>query len=351
MPDKIAVNADIEELIVKSFAERLSSQERTQLQAWLAGNEENERIYADMKNLWQVSSMPFDPGSVDVESAVKRVFARISGKSKTNRQTAGWLVWWQRVAAVLILPALAAAGYMALRLLPGGNSTDVVAWQEVSVPCGFTSKLELPDGSLVWINSGSKLRYPVVFTPADRTVKLSGEAYFEVASDEDSPFIVETGDLLVKATGTAFNVDAYGGDPVVSVTLVEGRVEVTAGNHKPVVMSPDQRLLYDRGKGMDVSRSTSSYKWISWKDGVLVFRDDPLEYVFKRIGLMYNIDIAVMDAELARQPYRATFEDKSLQDLLRLIQKTAPIRYVERGKGGDGENVFAREGIEVYAAE
>ncbi|MDP4277712.1 MAG: FecR domain-containing protein, partial [Bacteroidota bacterium] len=226
--------------------------------------------------------------------------------------------------------------------------TTQAVYQEVTAPDGMLSQVNLPDGSSVWLNSGSKLNYPVVFKRGERHVYLAGEAYFEVHSDKKHPFIVETNQMKIKATGTAFNVEAYPADTVEAVTLVRGKVAVHMGLMKHVNLHPSERLYYhSQSKEFQVT-SGDTYKWCSWKDGILAFRNDRLDYVFKKIGQKFNVEIAVTDPAIASQLYRATFNRESLDVILNLLKQSAPIQYKRQAriKGPDGQ--YSKEKIEVF---
>lgn len=335
------INSEIDTLIAKYFSEGLTPEEKVVLTTWLNENADGKAYFNQMRNIWQVSRPAFKPETIDSQSAEARVMGKIRNRKWTQTPV---LVWWQRVAAIIILPLLLLMGYLMNR----ESLTAEVAYQEVFSPSGVRSQISLPDGSKVWLNSGSRLKYPVVFKSGERDVYLSGEAYFEVHSDKSNPFVVATERLKVKATGTAFNVEAYSTDTVVAVTLVHGKVNVNINNEKNIDLAPNQRVCYNNLSGTYRLTEADTYKWCAWRNGVLVFRDDRLDYVFKKIGLMYNVDISVKNPQIASQLYRATFEGESLDEILRLMKMTAPIRYekIERFKTRKGE--FSKEKIEVY---
>ena len=169
--------------------------------------------------------------------------------------------------------------------------------------------MNLPDGSIVWLNSGGELKYPTKFKAGERSVYLNGEAFFEVHSDKKNPFIVYTEDMEVKATGTAFNVEGYSNDTINAVTMVNGVVEVELDRSKERLnLKPGQRINYNTKRQNYRVEEVDTYKWCAWKDGKLIFRDEPLDDVFRKIGQVYNADIVVMDKDLAKHMYRATFQ-------------------------------------------
>lgn len=337
---------EIEKIIAKSFSGEITSEEKNILSGWLKENYENEKYLAQLKNIWQASNPPFNLDEIDVNSAEETVLQKID--HPISPKISLWN-WWQRVAAIVVFPLILTLSYF-LVFDKGLSRTDVV-YQEVSAPPGTNSRIELTDGSIVWLNSNSKLRYPITFSNDRREVTLSGEAYFEVESDKKNPFIVTTKTLTIMATGTAFNVEAYEFDSIAAVTLIKGKVNVDIKGMTNMDIEPNQRLIYNNIVDKYSTETVSPYKWYAWKDGILMFRDDPLDYVFKRIGLMFNIQIDVKDKEIASHPYRATFEGESLDEILKLMKMTVPIEYVKEDRIIKPNDSYTKGRIEVYKAK
>ena len=278
--------------------------------------------------------------SIDVMGAYQQAQTQI----KTNRRRSMYNQL-MRYAAFLTIPLLLSS--LILGYLYWGATDTEEKYAEVMAATGSVIRYELPDHSVVWLNSGSTLRYPTVFKKDNRNVELKGEAYFEVESDKEHPFIVKTKQLTVEATGTAFNVNAYAPDHVAAVTLVKGKVAVTLDQKKTISLSPGEKIDYNLGTALYNVNKTNTYKWCSWKDGILIFRDDPLEYVFKRLGQTYNVEFILKDAELGKYSYKATFEGESLNEILRLLEMSAPIRCKEVSNRNTNNEKFEKQRIEV----
>lgn len=155
------------------------------------------------------------------------------------------------------------------------------------VPYGKRSRLTLPDGTQVWLNSGSILEFPSSFTGDTRMVKLSGELYIEVAPDRERKFIVQTSGFAVQVYGTKFNVSSYAGSRN-SVVLVEGRVGLRSNGRQELILSPnEQALLSD--KGIFEKKTVDTQLFTSWKDGFLTFYDTPIPEALKQIERYYNL--------------------------------------------------------------
>lgn len=339
-------NSSIDILISRLLSNNITDDERKVLDEWLSESPDNKKYLGQLINIWQSSHPAFDPEEIQMESAIRDIHHKIEAAGSLSQgKSFKILVWWQRIAAVLFIPVFVLMGYLLSRDTDFNPQT---AYQEVFSPYGVRSKISLPDGSSVWLNSGSKLKYPIEFKSGSRNVSLTGEAFFEVRSDKKNPFVVHTEQMKVEATGTAFNVEAYETDTIVAVTLVHGKVDVDISGRRKLDMQPNQRICFNNLSNKYELSTVDTYKWIAWKDGVLAFRDDRLDYVFKKIGLMYNVEISVKDVDIASQLYRATFEGESLDEILNLLKLSAPIRYEYTKRVKSESGAFTKEKIEVY---
>jgi ferric-dicitrate binding protein FerR (iron transport regulator) len=285
----------------------------------------------------------FEPVEIDVSNAERKVFKQIERTPPFRR----FITCFQRVAAILVLPLIIFSVYTVV-----GNSDvdepENEVYQKLTAPCGMISQIHLPDGSKVWLNGGSSLEYPLKFKKGRRNVQLDGEGYFEVQSDKKNPFIVQTEQLYLTATGTIFNIEAYPTDSVACVTMVNGTIEIAFNQAKPVAMKAGERISYNDRTGKSEMTVTDTYKWCAWKDGLMIFRDDPLAYVFKRLARTFNVDIHIQNPEIASDVYRATFEDESLDEILLLLEKTAPLHFVRHKREMNGNDPYTRKHIDVY---
>jgi ferric-dicitrate binding protein FerR (iron transport regulator) len=188
----------------------------------------------------------------------------------------------------------------------------------------------LPDGSRIWINAGSALEYATgTARGKDMLVKLSGEAYFEVDASVKRRFLVETRNMTVVATGTTFNVSAYESDSIASVTLIEGAVDVRMNNGSTRGIKPNEKLDLNLMDNTVNVFETNTYKWYAWKDNRLVFRDDPLSYVFKRLEQIYNLEFVYNPEDIDSHLYRATFCGESCDEIMKLLALSAPLEFSE----------------------
>lgn len=303
----MSTRKQIEELITGYLSGNTNKEDTERLVAWIKESPDNLRYYQRLKNIWQVSHPAFGADTIQVASANEKMMSRIT---PVKWYESRFIRYWQYAAAILLLPLVVFSSYLFI----SNQRTEYsqVAYQEVFAPYGTHSRVNLPDGSLVWLNAGSSLKYPTVFDWDKRQVELSGEAYFEVESDPEHPFIVQTDGVEVSAVGTAFNVEAYRNDSIVAVTMAIGKVNVSLGKQRVFSLVSGERMGYNVNTSSCRIEQIDPYKWYAWKDGALVFRNDPLEYVFKKIGQTFNVDIVLKDTSYSSQPYRATFQQESL---------------------------------------
>lgn len=292
------------------------------LHDWYASSDENKLHFDQMKRVWNCSYPPFDPREIDVASAEKKVLNKI----KPNKTTYYHLLsWGQKIAGVLFIPLLVLSVYLL------SDKNDAVyqahATHEVSAMPGTRSKITLPDGSEVWLNSASNMRYATPFDAGKREVELSGEAFFKVKADTKNPFIIALDGIEVMVTGTELNVESYANDSLNIITLVNGTASILTADHQEIPLLPNQQVIINTQTNDYSLYSKDAGSYTRWKDGVLAFREETLQNVFKRVGRTFHVDIDIMDPSLARHLYRAMFTDESLDQILNLISLSAPIYY------------------------
>ena len=263
-----------------------------------------------------------------------------------------------RIAAILFIPLLVTLTFTLKKLesVSSGSFEPVPVYTEITSPMGSQIFMELPDGSKVWLNHGSSMRFPQKFSGNSRTVELSGEGYFQVAHNEHKPFIVKTGDLQVLGIGTEFNIMAYPDNNVIETTLKSGKVlirkEAEDGTIHPVLeMKPNYHTNYFIREGKFVTTDKNIDKYISWKQGKLIFRDDSIETIIKRLSKWYNVDIQLKDKELLKYTYTATFVDESLTQVLDLLKIATPIDYTISSRIKQDDESFSKRKIIISYKE
>jgi ferric-dicitrate binding protein FerR (iron transport regulator) len=175
------------------------------------------------------------------------------------------------------------------------------------------------------LNSGSYLKYSIPFGNR-RHVSLSGEAWFEVKSDPENPFYITSGESTIKVSGTKFNLSAYPAENCIEIVLDEGKIEFRPNKSDDfIILKPTERVVVRNG---DIRMSfVDPEKYHAWTDGRLVFKNDTMAEVVRRLERWYNVKISIVDEELDKYSFRATFQDDSIEEVLKFLALTSPIRY------------------------
>lgn len=211
------------------------------------------------------------------------------------------------------------------------NRNNPEEWNTISTPLGGQFQLHLPDGSKVWLNAGSDLRFPAAFTGTLREVELKGEAYFEVARNEKKPFHVKVNGLTVEVLGTHFNVKAYEDEPVVQTTLVEGRVNVRtpAGEE---LLSPGKQASMDKREGTLKVSDVRTADVIAWKNGLFRFSDESVDEVMRRIGRWYNVEVIYGEIRPETRFSGMISRQVPLSQVLEMLEMTGGARFRTDGR-------------------
>jgi ferric-dicitrate binding protein FerR (iron transport regulator) len=350
------------ELLIKFINNRFTEDELNEVVRWLDKDALNSESRAWGLQEWKADLEDKDlPEDEKFRSLLDKIHHQINihhHRLPDNRaRLYPVLTWLTRIAAVLLIPVLIALLYtwQHRSFFPTGFSDLRTDSAEIVAPVGSRTVVRLSDGSEVFLNHGSKLKYPVQFSKGCREVVLSGEGYFDVAHDPEKVFIVKAGGLNIKALGTAFNVTAYSDEDVIGATLVEGKITIDQIDKKGESatirsLTPGQHLSYNTKTGRIRSSSGDIEKYIAWKDGTLVFKRDTMVEVTNRLARWYNVEFEFGDEKVKEFTYTVTFVNETLLQILDLMKIATPIDYtiIPRKKLADG--TFSKQKIRITTA-
>ena len=252
-----------------------------------------------------------------IESSIiqNRTVRQIRGKSLIRK--------FSKVAAVLVLLLSIAGLYLlAERYVFMDDIT------EISVPNGEQKTFELPDGSRVWLNSGSSITYTKRYNKKYRKIELLGQAYFDVVKDPKSPFIVETKYLDIEVLGTAFDVMAYSNSDVFRTTLERGKLKVSTHNNGYNILNPNQVCYYSVYSGKTEVRNIDTYQYTSWKEGYIIFSNETFKDIANVLERRFDKSFEIGDDMLAVQRYTGEFrKEDSLEKILKIFNITTEFNY------------------------
>lgn len=299
----------------------LPEKECREVEAWYALTEENAKQLEQLYFILRVKQAEDVKAAVDPDSAFLK-FKKEIRKREKNKKLQRSLRIFQRVAAILFLPLLFLTSY---GLLKHGNQSgqDI----RVTANAGMISQFSLPDGSKVWLNSGSSLVYPSVFNRSQRTVRLTGQGYFDITRNTKSPFIVEAPDgYAVQVYGTEFNIVAYEDENTIETTLVTGAVELQIGAvNQP--LKPEQKAVFNKETKQLQIEYVNPVLETSWKDGRIIFRNHPMGEVLKTLGRYYNVRFVVENEDVMNSFIRGTFEYEQLPQVMEYLHLASGIKY------------------------
>ena len=245
-----------------------------------------------------------DGSVVDLDTARDGVLAE-NGKTKIDKQAA--------------------------HLVYGGEAQgpDTV-YNTLSTPKGGIYMVTLSDGSKVWLNASSALRYPTQFRGATREVELTGEAYFEVAAAPSQPFKVKVDGMTVDVLGTHFDVMAYGDEPSITTTLLQGSVQIGMNDHH-LMLTPGQQSTVARATGQIAARGVDVDEAIAWKNGVFQFNSEDIQSVMRKVARWYDVDVQY-DGTVSQHFTGSVLRDADLATLLRRMELTNEVKFQVTGK-------------------
>ena len=355
------------ELFTRFINNECTTEDIDRVVKWLQNGAGTIDGKAIIRQIWNDFPQTNIPHSIDYERILDSVHHDISlsrsdkikliSQVEMSQKKVKWSFFsiLSKIAAVLFLPLLLYFMFTYIitdKPVLSETIKPVPVNIEVKSPMGSKTYLELPDGSKVWLNYGSCLKFPQKFTGQTRTVELQGECYFEIAHNEQKPFIVKTGELEVLVKGTEFNLMAYPEDAVIKTTLKSGKVilqrKICDGNIQQIFeMEPNQHATYLK-KEKELKYSVENPdKYISWKDGVLIFQNDPINDIVKKLSRWYNVDIQLKDKELSKYTYTATFVDETLPQILDLLAIATPIKYTISSRIKQEDGSFSKRKVTI----
>lgn len=312
--------------------------DREKVEAYFASWKETAALEKESFHFWRQIPKDIETEDYDDERLLDRLnhLLRLEDAraAAEKRWSLRWFTYTSRIAAGLFIPLLF---FSFLQWNGFFENQQEAAYSSVYSPLGARTNFHLPDGSEGWLNGGSTLYFPAVFSGKYREVRLEGEAYFDVQSNPKKPFVVTTEKIKVAALGTTFNVNAYEEDETSRVTLESGVVELFEAedqNLQRALSTLDTGFQFTYFKDLD-SHDTLEVdvnKIIAWKEGKLIFRKDPMAKVVDRLNRWYNVEIVIEDKKLETYAFVATFQDETLDEVLKLLKLSSPIKIREAGR-------------------
>ena len=321
--------APYEALIAKHLSRTLSPAEKVELEEWLSQDPQNQQLLQELETVWAQTEAYGQHVNPDVKKGWSRLEKRLlfenepeASKGKTN--IFKMFSATRAAAAVLILAVLT------WLVVQYAGQPQMI---EVATLANETKEVKLPDGSTIWLNENSTLRYAEnLKTAKQRDVTLIGEAFFEVAKKREAPFIIEALETKTEVLGTSFNIQAMKGAESVSVSVVTGKVRFSKENkQEPLYLEPGTSGIYKRNQNQLLKTELENQNFLSWKTGQLQFNNTTLQEVLDNVGRHYSVQFVLQNQQLAAQRITTTFENEPLEDVLSVLQTLLDVQFVKDG--------------------
>lgn len=306
------------EQLTRYFAGELTATERKELLSRIESDETLKAEFIRLQNLSAITEL--QPIMNDRESGQKS-YALFIQRLKQRGQRVRTIRFLQYAAIGLIIIAASVAGTVLIQSKGKGSTMNTLY-----VPAGQRAQITLQDGTEVWLNAQSTLKYPSHFSKRSRKVELTGEAFFDVASNS-KPFIVTTEEVELHVLGTRFNVYSYLDANYVQADLVEGllKIQEVGGNESAAFLKPNQKMVYKNN--IMVISPISDPDHILWKEGIYSFQNERLIDIIEKLELYYDVQIVVEDPDIFNTRYTGKFRQRDgIDEILRILQTIQPFR-------------------------
>ncbi len=357
----------VEEIIWSYFEGNVTEKEIDFIFHWLDEGEENRKHFVTLKKTFmEISAQAVNKEFS--ESAYNKFLDRVNRyeaerqSEKDSRIKQLRVTIWRYASIIIIALSVGLLAYYA-----GSRSSvsDSKTFCEIEVPYGAKSMLILPDSSKIWLNAGSKFRYNRNFDVSSREVYLEGEAFFDVQKRKH-PMVVHTSHLDIEVLGTTFNVKSYPDEDNIEATLVEGNIRINSKtSDRPLFLKPKEKLTFHKPdkqmqvssyeidktgiqvketiasrdlsvtqllKDVDIAEDVNTDESTSWKDGKLIINNEPLEELTKKLQRKYDVTFMFDSERLKEYSYSGTLRDFPLEQVLKALELTSPIKYMIREK-------------------
>ena len=312
-------------IIDKVLNNKASAEDAKAVSEWLATEEGHDylskRIDREVSSLTENEVEDWVPHVIPEEKMQQRFLQQITLRRRVN----SYRRWW---AAAVLIPFIFLCGSVWFLADKVGLFSET-EYAELVVPCGEQMRVVLQDGTIVQLNSDTRLKYPKKFGIFNRTVELWGEGYFEVAKDPSKPFQVEMNGASITVLGTHFNVKADAESDDITATLVEGSIRFE-GAKQNIVMTPNQQLTFSRSTNKVDVKEIDTETFTAWKDGLLKYKSIPFIELIENLKDIYQVEIRIDDEILADPSITVsgTFDQKqSIEQILKVISCSLPVQW------------------------
>lgn len=353
-------NSELDDLLIRYLIGSSTEEENRTITAWLSENKENRLYFDQIKDIYFLGKTLRSPSGFSPAESLNRIKYKYYKSRLTDRDSAFENSKDRRLnfrtiiavaATVLLLVSLGFNFRKVFRSPDRVTLNKPVIYNEISTPKGSRTQITLPDGTKVWLNAGSIIKYPMDFFKGDRKVILTGEAFFDVRKYPKKKFIVNTSDIAIHVWGTKFNVKAYPEDDIIRTTLVEGSISIRNLNgnlrEKETYLSPNQTAVYYKDKEsteytakttdvpaakpaprtVQIENKVKTVLYTSWKDPKWIIEGQSLGDLASELERRYNVTIRFDNESIKKYRFNGILADETFEQVLEIIKVSAPINY------------------------
>ncbi len=317
-------------ILSKVLSGNASEEEIKMLEDWKESSDKNLKLFQRSLKLWQANHFFIAQDRID--SDFNAINAQIIRTLSIHNKRRDFLISMYKAAAILLIPVLITFSWYYIN---SNGLNKSMQYTEILAPKGQISKCVLADGSEVWLNSGTSIKYNNQFNKKYRDIYLDGEAYFKVKRNHSKPFRVQTNTIQVQVHGTSFNVAAYPNLNTIETILEKGSVEIILNRktRQTIFLKPGERAVYDIQKQIVNIDKVDVQLHTAWRKGKFLFKDADLFMIFKELERIYDISIQLEDPSIGSIRMRGMFEyNHNIVDALCKIEKTTNLKYQIQGR-------------------
>ncbi len=326
----------IEDLAIRYFAGDLDSDCIQLLKDEINKSKEAKQTFEEIQEIWEASTTQEELDSYDYAAAYQRFLRKISATPKDKagaKAPKAMYKWIVGIAASMLI----LLGITHLSYLQGQKDLqNTFANIEIATSNGSCTKVNLPDGSTVKLNGGSRLSYSQGYGVKDRIVNIEGEGYFEVKKDSTKPFLVKSANIMVRVLGTKFDFCDYQQDSQAIVTLDEGKVNMSSiTSREEIALIPNQHGIFDKKSGtMTLASTNSQGNKSQWEKGVITFNGESLKNIASTLERAYSVKFIITPSKQNSLHFYGTFykNSQNLKDIMDALASTGKITYQIKGK-------------------
>ena len=322
----------MENLILKYYRGNYSRKDLEQVKELFVSEGTDAQLTDIMKVQWNLAEDTAMGDKERFDCVLEQIHLSIGSDIRRTLAMRQFFIGFAKIAAILMIPLLGAF----LFLLHQQHSKGKMLSQNViSAPRGAVKEVALPDGTKVWLNSGSSVSYSESFNKKIREVNLAGEAYFEVTKNPKKPFVVHASEVAVRVLGTKFDVKSYREDPSVNVTLMEGSVRLTDAQPEPAalcMLRPNQQAVFSKKNNRLLVRTVDARNANEWTKGNLMFDDEELDQISRCLEREYGVKICFQDNEIRHLRFFGKFKKtQTIDQILSIVVSRQNFHYTRKG--------------------